>query len=59
MYYYKEAGKKVYTLNPNIQGKFVERAHPAPFTPTDTFSKYRIGIKKRYSIYPFDVSKPV
>lgn len=56
MYYYREAGKKVYTLSPTVHGKFVERAHPAPFSPTDLFSKYRIRIKRRYSIYPFDTT---
>lgn len=55
MYFYSEESKRVYTLMPSIEGKFIESAHPAKFSPDDVFSKYRITTKKRHRIFPFDV----
>ncbi|EJW01656.1 hypothetical protein EDEG_03800 [Edhazardia aedis USNM 41457] len=56
MYWYEENGKKKYTLQKEIEGKTVNTAHPAHFTPTDKFSKERIILKQRYNIQPFHES---
>lgn len=50
MYYKLVDNRRVYTLNP----KDAESAHPAKYSIEDKMSKYRIEIKKRYSIKPFD-----
>lgn len=51
MYYNLINGKRQYTL------KEGESAHPAKFSPEDVYSKYRIKIKQRFNISPFDNDK--
>jgi H/ACA ribonucleoprotein complex subunit 3 len=48
MFYKIVDGKKFYTLQES------ESAHPAKFSPEDQYSKYRIIMKERYNIRPFN-----
>lgn len=52
LYHYFKDNTKVYTLN-NTERE-VEQSHPAHFTPLDKYSKYRVELKKRYNIAPFN-----
>ncbi|KKO75320.1 h aca ribonucleoprotein complex subunit 3 [Vairimorpha ceranae] len=50
MFYKFINNQKVYTLKE--EGS--ESAHPAKFSPVDQYSKYRVLIKERFNIRPFN-----
>jgi len=54
-----EKGERVYTLN-NVdpQGKPTLSAHPARFSPEDKFSKYRVTVKRRFTLLPTQLAAP-
>ncbi|XP_077491366.1 nop10 ribonucleoprotein [Amblyomma americanum] len=53
MYYLDESGNRVYTLKSlSPDGKPTISAHPSRFSPADPYSKYRILIKRRFSLLP-------
>lgn len=54
LHHYIEDNCRIYTLKENIPGNNVLVSHPAHFTPTDKFSKYRLLTKIKYNIKPFD-----
>merc|ERR1711872_181960 len=50
-YYLDSNGKRVYTLkNVSPTGVPTSSAHPARFSPADTYSQKRITIKKRFGL---------
>ena len=52
-YYLDEEGKRVYTLKQkDSAGQNTFSAHPARFSPADTYSRHRITIKKRFGLLP-------
>lgn len=62
-----DTGKRLYTLKKAIVTKpasgdqpqeeiATHSAHPARFSPDDKFSKYRVGIKKRFGILPIQLA---
>ncbi|GLG94651.1 H/ACA ribonucleoprotein complex subunit 3 [Gryllus bimaculatus] len=52
-YYLDAKGERVYTLKPiDPNGKPTICAHPARFSPADTYSRERITIKKRFNLLP-------
>ncbi|XP_077289600.1 nop10 ribonucleoprotein [Arctopsyche grandis] len=59
-YYLNEKGERVYTLkrtdpenNPTLS------AHPARFSPQDTYSRQRIIIKKRFGLLVTQQPEPI
>ncbi|XP_028130712.1 H/ACA ribonucleoprotein complex subunit 3 [Diabrotica virgifera virgifera] len=60
MYYLKEDGTRVYTLKKtDPSGKPTLSAHPARFSPEDSYSKQRIIMKSRYNLLPTQQPAPV
>ncbi|XP_065213502.1 H/ACA ribonucleoprotein complex subunit 3 [Planococcus citri] len=58
-YYLDESGNRVYTLkkiDPN--GTPTISAHPARFSPADTYSRQRILVKQRFGLLPTQ-QKPI
>ena len=52
-YHLDKSGKRVYTLKSlNPQGKPTLSAHPARFSPDDTYSRQRILCKRRFGLLP-------
>ncbi|KRX91107.1 H/ACA ribonucleoprotein complex subunit 3 [Trichinella pseudospiralis] len=52
-YYLNENGDRVYTLKAkDPAGRLTLSAHPAKFSPQNTFSQQRILIKRRYHLLP-------
>lgn len=53
MYYLNENGDRVYTLEKfDPEGKPTKSAHPARFSPMDSYSRERITIKRRFGLLP-------
>ena len=53
MYYLDDKGGRVYTLKKEApDGRPTESAHPARFSPDDTFSKQRLICKRRFGLLP-------
>ncbi|KAF2685208.1 hypothetical protein K458DRAFT_486837 [Lentithecium fluviatile CBS 122367] len=46
-------GKRIYTLKKVVEGRVADSAHPARFSPDDTYSRHRVTIKKRHGLLPF------
>ncbi|XKL67709.1 hypothetical protein PGB90_003200 [Kerria lacca] len=58
-YYTDESGNRMYTLkkvDPN--GNPTYSAHPARFSPADSYSRQRILVKQRFSLLPTQ-QKPI
>ncbi|KAJ4293557.1 snoRNP complex protein [Kalmusia sp. IMI 367209] len=53
MYTLDAEGKRVYTLKKVVDGRITNSAHPARFSPDDTYSRHRVTIKKRHNLLPF------
>ncbi|ENN77686.1 H/ACA ribonucleoprotein complex subunit 3 [Dendroctonus ponderosae] len=59
MYYIDDTGKRVYTLQKvGPKGVPTESAHPARFSPEDSYSKPRIIIKTRFGILKTQTPEP-
>ncbi|CAG9830542.1 unnamed protein product [Diabrotica balteata] len=60
MYYLNEDGTRVYTLKKtDPTGKPTLSAHPARFSPEDSYSKQRIIMKSRHNLLPTQQPAPV
>ncbi|KAF1962565.1 hypothetical protein CC80DRAFT_542878 [Byssothecium circinans] len=53
MYTLGPDGKRIYTLQKVVDGVISDSAHPARFSPDDSYSRHRVTIKKRHGLLPF------
>ncbi|CAG0919090.1 unnamed protein product [Notodromas monacha] len=49
-------GKRVYTMTKDQEGEPTLNAHPARFSPEDTFSEHRIRVKKRAGLLKIKIA---
>jgi H/ACA ribonucleoprotein complex subunit 3 len=52
-----ENGKRVYTMSKEDEGKPTLNAHPARFSPEDTYSEHRLRIKKRAGLLKLKIGQ--
>jgi H/ACA ribonucleoprotein complex subunit 3 len=56
MYTTSPTGKRIYTLKKVVDGVVSDSAHPARFSPDDSYSRHRVTIKKRHGLLPYGAS---